>query len=99
MSNAERHILNRAHALTYDTRFFVIVCKMKGAELMGMHTLDDLMRKWQREEVTAEQMVGQLLQHISVLYERLRLVERQVGSLSRATPQNGGAHRRAPNAG
>jgi hypothetical protein len=25
---------------------------------MGMHTLDDLMRKWQREEVTAEQMVG-----------------------------------------
>jgi hypothetical protein len=29
---------------------------------MGMHTLDELMRKWQREDVTAEQMVGQLLQ-------------------------------------
>jgi hypothetical protein len=50
---------------------------------MGMHTLDDLMRKWQREEVTAEQMVGQLLQHMSVVYERLRLVERRVGSVCR----------------
>jgi hypothetical protein len=54
---------------------------------MGMHTLDDLMRHWQREELTAEQMVGQLLQHISVLYERLRLVERQVDNLTRSAPQ------------
>jgi hypothetical protein len=44
---------------------------------MGMHPIDDLMRRWQREDVTAEQMVGQLVQHIGVLYDRLRLLERR----------------------
>jgi hypothetical protein len=48
---------------------------------MGMHTLDDLKRKWQHEQITAEQVIGQLLQHIEVLYERLRLVERRLGSM------------------
>jgi len=52
---------------------------------MGAHTLDDLMRKWQHEQLTAEQMIGQLLQHVSVLYERLRLVERRVGNLAETT--------------
>jgi hypothetical protein len=63
---------------------------MKGAERMGMHTLDDLMRKWQREEVTAEQMVGQLLQHIGVLYERLRLVEKAYNAERRVQEQPAG---------
>ncbi len=54
---------------------------------MGMHTLDDLMRKWQREELTPEQIIGQLLQHISVLYERLRLVERSLNAERRAREQ------------
>jgi hypothetical protein len=54
---------------------------------MGMHTLDDLMRKWQREEVTAEQMVGQLLQHIGVLYDRLRLLEKAYNTERRAQEQ------------
>jgi hypothetical protein len=44
---------------------------------MGMHPIDDLMRRWQREDVTAEHMVGQLVQHIGVLYDRLRLLERR----------------------
>jgi hypothetical protein len=43
---------------------------------MGMHTLNDLKLKWLGEDVTAEQMVGQLLQHLEVLYERLRLLEK-----------------------
>jgi hypothetical protein len=42
------------------------------------------MRKWQREEVSPEQMLGQLVQHISVLYERLRLVERTLNAERRA---------------
>jgi hypothetical protein len=50
---------------------------------MGMHTMDELLLKWQQGDVTAEQMVGQLLQHMSVVYERLRLVERRVGSVCR----------------
>ena len=44
-----------------------------------------IMRKWQHEHLTAEQMIGQLLQHVEVLYERLRLVERRVGSLAEST--------------
>ncbi len=51
---------------------------------MGMHTLEELTRKWQREELTAEQMVGQLVQHMGVLYERLRLVERTLNAERRA---------------
>jgi hypothetical protein len=54
---------------------------------MGMHTLEELMRKWKREEVSPEQMLGQLVQHISVLYERLRLVERTLNAERRAREQ------------
>jgi hypothetical protein len=48
---------------------------------MGMHTLDDLMLKWQHEKLTAEQVIGQLLQHMGVLYAQPRLVERRLGSI------------------
>jgi hypothetical protein len=54
---------------------------------MGMHTLDDLMLKWQHEKLTVEQVIGQLLQHIGVLYERLRLVERTLNVERRAREQ------------
>ncbi len=54
---------------------------------MGMHPIDDLMRKWKREELTAEQMVGQLLQHIEVLYDRLRLLEKAHNAERRAQEQ------------
>ncbi len=47
---------------------------------MGMHPMEELFRKWQNGTLTAEQMIGQLMQHIGVLYERLRLVERRLGS-------------------
>jgi arabinogalactan endo-1,4-beta-galactosidase len=60
---------------------------MKGADYMGMHTLDDLMLKWQHEKLTVEQVIGQLLQHIGVLYERLRLVERTLNVERRAREQ------------
>jgi hypothetical protein len=54
---------------------------------MGMHTLDDLKLKWQREEVTAEQMMGQVLQHMEVLYDRLRLLEKAYNAERRAQEQ------------
>jgi hypothetical protein len=47
---------------------------------MGMHPMEELFRKWQNGTLTAEQMIGQLMQHMAVLYERLRLVERRLGS-------------------
>jgi hypothetical protein len=43
---------------------------------MGMHTLDDLMLKWQHEKLTAEQMIGQMVQHIGALYEKQLELER-----------------------
>ncbi len=49
---------------------------------MGMHSMEELFIKWQHGHLTAEQMIGQLMQHIGVLYERLRLVERRVGSMT-----------------
>jgi hypothetical protein len=54
---------------------------------MGMHTLDDLKLKWQHEQLTGEQMIGQMLQHLEVLYERLRLVERTLNAERRAREQ------------
>ncbi len=54
---------------------------------MGMHTLDDLKLKWQHEKLTAEQMVGQLLQHMEVLYDRLRLLEKAHNAERRAQEQ------------
>ncbi len=44
---------------------------------MGLYALEELTRKWQHEQLTAEQMIGQLLQHVGVLYERVRLLERR----------------------
>jgi hypothetical protein len=72
----------------HDTRFSDSYCNEKGEEAMGAHTLDELMRKWQHEQLTSEQMIGQLLQHVSVLSERLRLVERRVGSLAEANQRH-----------
>jgi hypothetical protein len=48
---------------------------------MGMHSLEELMLRWKQERLTSEQMIGQLVQHLGVVYERLGLVERQMGSL------------------
>jgi uncharacterized coiled-coil protein SlyX len=54
----------------------------KEQKKMGMHSMEELFIKWQHGDLTAEQMVGQLMQHMAVLYERLRLVERRVGSMA-----------------
>ncbi len=54
---------------------------------MGMHTLDDLKLKWQHEQLTGEQMMGQVLQHLEVLYDRLRLLEKAYNAERRAQEQ------------
>ncbi len=54
---------------------------------MGMHTLDDLKLKWQHEQLTGEQMMGQVLQHVDVLYDRLRLLEKAYNAERRAQEQ------------
>jgi hypothetical protein len=53
---------------------------------MGVHSLDDLKRKWQHEQMTAEQMIGQMLQHMDMLYDRLRLLEKAHNAERQALP-------------
>lgn len=49
---------------------------------MSAYELQVLIRKWQREELTAEQMIGQLLLHMQRLSERVGRLEalRQKGA-------------------
>ena len=43
---------------------------------MSHYTLDELIARWKQETVTAEQVIGQLLQMLRVHDERLRELER-----------------------
>jgi len=56
--------------------------KQERSLFMGMHSFEELMQKWQRSELTADQMIGQMMQHLGVVYERLRLMERKMGSIA-----------------
>jgi flagellar biosynthesis chaperone FliJ len=42
------------------------------------YTLDELLILWRREELTAEQLLGQLLQVLRAQERRLRELERQI---------------------
>jgi hypothetical protein len=55
---------------------------------MGLYALEELTRKWQHEQLTAEQMIGQLLQHVGVRYERVRLLERRAGGSAECRMQS-----------
>ncbi len=44
---------------------------------MGMHPYNDLVQFWQHEKLTAEQVIGQMMQHIGALYEKQRELERE----------------------
>jgi len=43
------------------------------------YPLPDLALRWKRNELTAEQMVGHLLQHLAELEQRVHQVERGLG--------------------
>ncbi len=50
---------------------------------MGMDSVIDLKLKWQHEKLTAEQMIGQLLQHIEAVYEKQRELGRENRQLTK----------------
>jgi hypothetical protein len=52
------------------------------------YTLEELIARWRREELTPEQMIGQLLQILRAQEQRLRDVERRVPN----TPPSSGEH-------
>ena len=63
--------------LPYTTRIRVI-WKVGGLS-MKRYQLSELIKKWEREELTAEQAIGQILLWLNLLSERVTKVE--------ATPQ------------
>jgi hypothetical protein len=51
---------------------------------MSTYTLTDLLHKWRRGELTAEQLAGHLLQHLLAHDERLTDVEKRLRPLEQA---------------
>ncbi|MEM7802982.1 MAG: hypothetical protein AAF633_27580 [Chloroflexota bacterium] len=50
---------------------------------MSTYTIEEILQKWNLEEITAEQAIGHLLQNIQRLSDRTSLVERRVDKLYR----------------
>ncbi len=53
---------------------------------MGVYSLEEIIRRWQQGDLTAEQAIGQLLQLVRELEARLAELERSVYSAA-AQPQ------------
>lgn len=58
---------------------------------MGAYSLDTLLRKWGRGELTVEQVLGQILLHLQGLEEAVEDLERWV---HRTSSRQGNASRR-----
>jgi len=48
---------------------------------MATHALAKLRQLWQREELTVEQMLGHLLQHLEALEAQLQALQQEVRTL------------------
>lgn len=53
---------------------------------MGAYSLDEIMKRWRKGELTAEQAIGQILQVMQSVSQRLGVVERRLAGQER----NGG---------
>jgi hypothetical protein len=66
---------------------------------MSHYTLEDLIARWKREELSVEQMIGQFALVLASLEQRLRAVERRVpeepSQWSGGRSQGAGAHKAA----
>ena len=51
---------------------------------MSTYDLDDLLRRWERGDLTAEQALGYLLQNVMTLSARLTAAERAIRQLEQA---------------
>jgi hypothetical protein len=47
---------------------------------MSTYSVEQLLTIWKQENMTAEQAVGHLLQHLALVYERVRVLERRVAA-------------------
>jgi hypothetical protein len=53
---------------------------------MSQYTLEELINRWRQEELTSEQMIGQLLLALAALQQRVRDVERRLPPSAEAAP-------------
>ena len=44
---------------------------------MNTYSVEQLLTLWKQDDMTAEQAVGHLMQHIVLLYERIRALEKR----------------------
>ncbi len=56
---------------------------------MNTSSIEQLLTRWKQEDMTAEQAVGHLLQHVALLYERLRTLEQRERREREATADSG----------
>ena len=48
---------------------------------LSIYTLPDLLKQWEYEKLTVEQMIGQLLQHLLALLQRLAELQKRLRHL------------------
>jgi len=52
---------------------------------MSTYPIEKLLQLWRREELTVEQIIGHLLQHLAALEAQTQAIQKQVQSLQQAT--------------
>ncbi len=55
---------------------------------MSHYSLEELIELWRREKLTADQMIGQLLQALQGIQQRLRELERRLPPAAGAPPDD-----------
>jgi hypothetical protein len=53
---------------------------------MSTYPIDDLLHRWDRRELTPEQAIGHLLQHVETLTQRLAAAEKTIRRLEQRRP-------------
>lgn len=61
----------------YLSNRYTVTCENLEGWSMGNYTLDELINRWEREKLTTEQVVGQMLLILRSLTERVRDLERR----------------------
>ncbi len=54
---------------------------------MGMYSLDELIQRWYTEDLTAEQVIGQILQVLQELTRRVEDLENRIRPEGMITPR------------
>ena len=54
---------------------------------MSTYELPELLKRWRQEQMTAEQMLGHLLQHLLAVEQRISQLEKQQRTSSQTPPE------------